>query len=158
MDKTELDLRTILSPLQIAALKDAGLTVVRIGDQVADDAAVDEPSGAVCAVKVDGVRIRDIVRATSEATELPVLRLLGSTRSRDVAYPRQMAMWMACGLTGAGPAQIGRHFDRDHSTVAYAKQQVGRRLRECPETRELYFAVKKRLDAIVAQRMAHRHV
>ena len=46
-------------------------------------------------------------------------------RTRQVAYPRQVAMYLAREMTGMTLPDIGEHFGgRDHSTVIYACGKV----------------------------------
>lgn len=44
----------------------------------------------------------------------------------SVAHPRMMAMYLARKITGASFPNIGRHFDRDHTTILWACRAVER--------------------------------
>jgi chromosomal replication initiator protein len=55
--------------------------------------------------------------------------LLSSSRTARVAWPRQLAMYLARELTGQSLPAIGREFGgRDHTTVLYACRRAARRL------------------------------
>lgn len=45
--------------------------------------------------------------------------MTATTRKRDVARPRQVAMYLAKRLTRRTLPELGKLFDRDHTTVLY---------------------------------------
>jgi hypothetical protein len=47
-----------------------------------------------------------------------------SRRARTVARPRQIAMFLAKQLTSRSLPEIGRKFDRDHTTVMHAVRKI----------------------------------
>lgn len=61
--------------------------------------------------------IRDYI---ARQFDTPVDDLLSKSRKRAVTFPRQVAMYLARKLTGEGLNDIGRTFNRDHSTVVHA--------------------------------------
>jgi len=67
-----------------------------------------------------------IVALVSEQFGVKVEALFGQRRTRSVAMPRQVAMYLMRQLTELSLADIGRIFGgRDHSTVIYACEKVG---------------------------------
>lgn len=50
-------------------------------------------------------------------------------RGRRVALPRQVAMYLCCRHTPYTYTQIGRAFDRDHTTIQHGARLVGERIR-----------------------------
>jgi chromosomal replication initiator protein len=75
--------------------------------------------------------------------------LLSSSRSPRIAWPRQLAMYLARELTDESLPAIGRHFGgRDHTTVMYACRRAGARIDGDATVRE---AVEK-LRAMLASR------
>ena len=56
--------------------------------------------------------------------------LIARCRTKEIAFPRQVAMYLARELTGASPPQIGRAFNRDHATVLHACRHVNESLRQ----------------------------
>lgn len=56
--------------------------------------------------------------------------LLGASRDRRTATPRQMAMYLCCVLTGDTLPSIAGAFRRDHSTVVYARDKLTRGLEQ----------------------------
>ena len=62
---------------------------------------------------------------------LHVNDLRGNRRTQDVAYARQIAMYLARDLTEASLPQIGDRFGgRHHTTVIYAIDKVERQLKD----------------------------
>ncbi len=62
---------------------------------------------------------------------LHVNDLRGNRRTQDVAYARQIAMYLARDLTEASLPQIGERFGgRHHSTVIYALDKIERQLKD----------------------------
>jgi len=72
--------------------------------------------------------------------------LLSSTRTTRVAWPRQIAMYLARELTGESLPAIGRQFGgRDHTTVLHAWRRASLRISSDPTSRE---AVDKLHEAL----------
>jgi len=53
-------------------------------------------------------------------------------RSEVIAFPRQVAMYLACSLTEMSLNDIGDAFSRDHATVLYAKNKIGQMVQTDP--------------------------
>ena len=80
------------------------------------------------------VLISDIQRATSKHFGLKPIEMVSARRSRDVARPRQVAMYLARELTPHSLPMIGRLFgNRDHTTVMHAIREIERRIETEPE-------------------------
>jgi chromosomal replication initiator protein len=59
-------------------------------------------------------------------------------RTKNVAYPRQIAMHLCRELTELSFPEIGRHFGgRDHTTVIHACKQVERMKEHEPSVKQL---------------------
>lgn len=67
--------------------------------------------------------IRDIQRAVCTVFNVRMGALCGRRRLWRFSHPRMAAMEIAC-LHGYTTTQIGRSFNRDHSTVCHAKTRV----------------------------------
>ena len=67
----------------------------------------------------------DVLNAVSRAFGISNDRLLGRERTRDVALPRQVAMYLLREEGGVSLPQIGEMIGgRDHTTVIYACEKV----------------------------------
>lgn len=65
-----------------------------------------------------------ITRATAVHYDLTVQQLRSEQRVRQVAWPRQMAMYLIRDEFDDSLESIGRQFGRDHSTVRHAIQSI----------------------------------
>jgi chromosomal replication initiator protein len=72
-----------------------------------------------------------ILSAVSERFSIRIDTMCGQRRTQSVALPRQVSMYLMRQLTDLSLVEIGRAFGgRDHTTVMYACDKVGRLLRE----------------------------
>jgi chromosomal replication initiator protein len=73
--------------------------------------------------------VSEIQAATCELFGLSAQELLSSARTQRVAWPRQLAMYLARELTEESLPAIGRHFGgRDHTTVMHACRRTSARI------------------------------
>src|SRR5205823_701173 len=76
-----------------------------------------------------GGSLAEIQRATCEYFGLSSEELLSTSRTRRVAWPRQLAMYLAREFTRESLLAIGRQFGgRDHTTVLHAWRRTSARL------------------------------
>ncbi len=87
------------------------------------------------------VTIEDIQRRVADYYHIKFADLLSARRAREVARPRQVAMYLAKRLTPRSLPEIGRRFgNRDHTTVMHAVKRI-----------DALRAADRELDADVAQ-------
>jgi chromosomal replication initiator protein len=91
------------------------------------------------------VTFDDIATVVCEHFSLRASDLRARRRSRHIATPRQIAMYLCRELMHASYPQIGDLFGRDHSTVIHATTVVGRRLKEDPS----FQATVERLERVL---------
>jgi chromosomal replication initiator protein len=71
------------------------------------------------------VTIEEIQRKVAEHWNIRLTDMSSARRARNVARPRQVAMYLAKQLTSRSLPEIGRRFgNRDHTTVMHAVQRV----------------------------------
>jgi len=91
--------------------------------------------------------IADIQDAICKHFGLSREELLSSARSVRVAWPRQVAMYLARELTGESLPAIGRHFGgRDHTTVLYAWRRTVARIAQDDASRTAVESLSRSLD------------
>lgn len=76
------------------------------------------------------VKVREIIKLCAQKHGLTVEDILSEQRTNKIAHARQQAMWLAAKETSASFAEIGRIFNRDHSTVIHAVQRENARTGE----------------------------
>ena len=83
------------------------------------------------------VSVDNIQRVVAEYYKIKVADLLSKRRSRSVARPRQVAMYLAKDLTNHSLPEIGDLFGgRDHTTVLHACRKIKELLDSSADIRE----------------------
>ena len=94
--------------------------------------------------------VAEIQAAACEHFGLSSEELLSSARTARIAWPRQVAMYLARELTSESLPSIGRHFGgRDHTTVLHAWRRTTARIAADDASRE---AVEK-----LCGQLGHEH-
>ena len=94
------------------------------------------------------VTIDEVQRAVVEHFSLRMSDMQSSRRSRSVARPRQVAMYLAKQLTPRSLPEIGKRFGgRDHTTVMHAVKQIERLIDEDPNIAEDVGQIRRKLQA-----------
>src|SRR5437867_7110295 len=84
-----------------------------------------------------GISIELIQRKVSECFGLKLSELKAKDRTKAVAFPRQIAMYLARQLTHTSLAEVGRAFGgKHHTTVLHAVGKIQTLLREDPALRK----------------------
>ena len=97
------------------------------------------------------VPIDRITLAVADHFELSIDELLGPSRTRRVAGPRQIAMFLACEYSGETLPMIAQAFGRDHSTVVHARDKVRAARREDPAAADAVDSLKEAIHSIVGR-------
>jgi chromosomal replication initiator protein len=99
--------------------------------------SVDLVAESLAAVDVPGAprTIDEIMRVVARAYGLEVDQLRSRSRRRQIVRPRQFAMYICRRYTDASLKDIGRAFNRDHTSVMYAIDVVEKRVAEQPQLR-----------------------
>ena len=75
------------------------------------------------------VTIDQVVKAVSKYYSVPDDKMAGKGRSRSVAYPRQVAMFLCRTETDASFPQIGQSLgNRDHTTIMHGYEKIASRV------------------------------
>jgi chromosomal replication initiator protein len=121
----------------IRALEGALIRVVAYGSLTGRPCTA-ELAGEVLAGLYPGIRprprsVEDIQRRICEAFGLSMEDLLSASRAAPVAWPRQVAMYLARELTDQTLPAIGRAFGgRNHTTVMHACRRTAERMASDP--------------------------
>lgn len=89
--------------------------------------------------KKKNITIEDIQRSVCRYFDIPDDLLRGKSRKKEIAFARQLAMYLSKELTNSSLKSIGLHFGgRDHTTVIHAIRTIKEKLRNKNENGTLY--------------------
>ncbi|NGQ96552.1 chromosomal replication initiator protein DnaA [Brevibacillus sp. SYP-B805] len=92
------------------------------------------------------ITIVDIQRAVGEAFNLKLEDFKAKKRTKSVAFPRQIAMYLSRELTDASLPKIGDEFGgRDHTTVIHAHEKISRALATDPQVQAIIQSLMEKL-------------
>ncbi len=81
-------------------------------------------------VTLDHITVMDIQYAVCRAANITRPELLSDSRVQKLVLPRQIAMTLCARFTQRSLPDIGRRFNRDHSTVIHARDKIEPVLRQ----------------------------
>lgn len=97
--------------------------------------------------------IREVQSVVCEAKALHISAMKSSNRMRRIAYPRQVAMFLARELCDKSYPQLGRHFGgRDHTTILFAYRKIKRLAEENAELEIALNRYRERIAELVAEK------
>jgi len=92
------------------------------------------------------ITVESIQNLVASHFHLTIEELLSPRRSRSLARPRQMAMYLAKQLTTNSLPDIGRKFsNRDHTTVIHAVKKIDELIKKDNEIKGSIIEIKKKL-------------
>ena len=125
-------------------LEDGGLKTLmeeEFGDVAEDNNLY---SGSFKALK--SINVEFIQNLVASHFNLNIQELLSPRRSRSLARPRQIAMYLAKQHTTNSLPDIGRKFsNRDHTTVIHAVKKIDELIKKDNEIRQSVIELKKKL-------------
>ena len=80
--------------------------------------------------------IADIQKEVEAFYKVSHSDLVGKKRSREIVYARQIAIYLCRQMLDLPYNDIGKKFNRDHTTVMYSVTNVEKRMQESRELRE----------------------
>jgi hypothetical protein len=101
-----------------------------------------------CGAPVQGrLMVTHIQALVAAYYKLPVRAMISAQRCYEYSHPRQVAMYLAAELTTKSLPDIGKRFNRDHTTVIHAVKAVQKRMLSDPELEADVKALRERLSA-----------
>ncbi|MCJ7659516.1 MAG: chromosomal replication initiator protein DnaA [Anaerolineales bacterium] len=92
------------------------------------------------------VQPEEIIRQVAESFDVPLDNMLGRDRSRHIAFPRQIAMYLLREEAKISLPQIGKSLGgRDHTTVMYGCEKIADLLERDDCVRRRVIAIKEQL-------------
>jgi chromosomal replication initiator protein len=92
------------------------------------------------------IKPEDIIDRVAAKFGLPIVRILSSERSREVALPRQIAMYLLREEAKLSLTQIGETLGgRDHTTILYGCEKIADMLERDDRLRRQVIEIRERL-------------
>lgn len=87
-----------------------------------------------------------ILSVVAEHFGISTADILSQKKNKDIAYPRQIAMYLCCNMTNDSLQQIGKIIgDRDHSTVIHGRDKIIEDINKNDKVRQDINILKKKL-------------
>ncbi len=94
----------------------------------------------------DKVTVEQVIDAVCSYYNVTQEAMASANRSRTIAYPRQMAMYLSRTETDASLPQIGTKLgNRDHTTVLYGYEKIAKKVEQDPNIRRDSLEIKAAL-------------
>ena len=87
-----------------------------------------------------------IQRTVAEHFDLRPADITGKKRSKDIAWPRQIAMHLSRTMTSQSFPVIGEAFNRNHATILYAHDQVSQRAKDDRSLQQTLYILKDKVN------------
>jgi chromosomal replication initiator protein len=149
VDPAALELIAERVTTNIRALEGALIRVIAFGSltgrPVTVELAAEVLAGLYPELKPRRHTVREIQEQTCAAFGVSMEDLLSTSRAQPVAWPRQVAMYLARELTDATLPAIGRAFGKNHTTVMHACRRTAERI---ASDREAFDAVQRLTDEL----------
>ena len=92
--------------------------------------------------------VSDIQKEVENFYKISHAELIGKKRTRNIIYARQIGIYLCRQLLDLPFNDIGKQFNRDHSTVMYSVTNVEEKMKESRELREELEALKQLIREI----------
>ena len=76
----------------------------------------------------DRISVDEILKSVASIFQVRVTELKGYSRAREVALPRQVAMYLAKEMIKESLIMLGAAFGKTHSTILHAHKSIEKRL------------------------------
>lgn len=93
------------------------------------------------------ISVDQILKSVAAVFEIRVSDLKGSTRTKEVALPRQVAMFLACKFVKESLKILGSYFGRTHSTLIHACKTIEKLSAEDERLRRQIGMVEKNIHS-----------
>ena len=120
--------------------------LAQVVDRAIDLAVAQEALGADLVDNLREITIEDILGAVTSRYNVRLADLQSRKRSRSIAFPRQVCMYLARSLTRHSLEEIGGYFGgRDHTTVLHAQRSIESMAAEDPQLLATLDAMKQEI-------------
>lgn len=97
-------------------------------------------------IEIERITPSKIVSIVAEHYQLDEKDLISSKKNKELAYPRQIAMYLCCELCDATQKNVGEALGgRDHSTVIHGRNKIASDLQKDQELKNVIEILKKKI-------------
>jgi chromosomal replication initiator protein len=96
--------------------------------------------------KRHAVSVESIQKAVAEHFDIRISDLVGRKRPQNIAWPRQVAMYLSRNMTNQSFPVIGEAFGRNHATIVHACQMVEQKQTEDLKLRQTLSLLRQRIS------------
>ncbi len=93
------------------------------------------------------ITVEQILKSVATVFEVRVSDLKGSIRTKEIALPRQVAMYLACKLIKESLQMLGASFGKTHSTLLHACKAIEKRLEKDETLKRKILIVERNIYA-----------
>ena len=93
------------------------------------------------------VTVDQILKAVASIFQVRVSDLKGAVRTKDVALPRQVAMYLACKMINESLQMLGSAFNKTHSTILHACKNIEKKLTADETLRRQISMIERNINA-----------
>ena len=94
--------------------------------------------------------IEGIQRVVAEYYDIRLGDMTSKQRPQNIAFPRQVAMYLCREMTDHSLPSIGNSFGRNHATVLHAHRSVGMKMKTDAGLRQTILSLQQRLGGVTA--------
>ena len=94
--------------------------------------------------------IEVIQRVVAEHYDIRLADMTSKQRTQNIAFPRQIAMYLSREMVGQSFPAIGRAFERDHATAIHAYRAISAKMRSDTDLRQTILSLRQRLGGATA--------
>ena len=95
---------------------------------------------------IERITPEKIVSIVAEHYHLDEKDLLSSKKNKELAYPRQIAMYLCCEMCDATQKDVGEALGgRDHSTVIHGRNKIAGELQNDQNLKNVIEVLKKKI-------------
>jgi chromosomal replication initiator protein len=103
--------------------------------------------GNLYAEEVESITPDKVMQAVARLYAIRVVDLKGTRKVKGIAFPRQVAMYLARKHTNLSFPDLGRSFNRDNSTVQYACKKIRQQIDKNPDLRHTLNTLERNIGA-----------
>lgn len=96
------------------------------------------------------VSVEQILKSVAAVFDVRISDLRGSMRTKEIALPRQVAMYLACKLIKESLQMLGASFGKTHSTLLHARKSIEQKIQDSDTLRRQVDMVERNIAANVA--------